>query len=205
MSEIVAIDEIDGAVDAAAEQIEAGLPVGLPTDTVYVLVGDPTDPGLTDRLFHLKHRPRSNDLSVLVGSVEQALEVTTALPEAATRLMDHFWPGALTLVLPQNPDEPLDLGDDELTIGVRMPAHSFCLALCEEVGPLAATPAGVQGETVFTTADQVAEAFGEWVPLVLDGGVCAGEAATVVDATGQEPRLLREGPVSWDDVLKALK
>lgn len=200
----MSVDDLDAAVDLAADRIEAGLPVGLPTDTVYVLAGDPTDPGVTDRLFHLKHRSRSLDLSVLVASVDQALELTTALPSAAKVLMERFWPGALTLVLPKNPDEPLELGDDELTIGVRMPDHPVPLALCDEVGPLAATPAGVQGERVFETAQEIAGEFGAWVPLVLDAGRCAGKAATVVDATGEEPRLLREGRLRWSEIEGAL-
>lgn len=204
-SEIVAVDDFDAAVDLAAEKVEAGLPVGLPTDTVYVLAADPTDPGATDRLFHLKHRSRAFDLSVLVGSMDEALELTTAVPGAAKVLMERFWPGALTLVLPKNPDEPLELGEDEVTIGIRMPDHEVPLALCDEVGPLAATPAGVQGKTVFTTADEIAAEFGAWVPLVLDGGPCVGEAATVVDATGEEPRLLREGTLAWSEIEAALR
>lgn len=203
-SEILPVDDLDAAVDSAAERIEAGLPVGVPTDTVYVLAADPTDPGVTDRLFHLKHRSRALDLSVLVGSIDEALELTTAVPGAAKVLMERFWPGGLTLVLPKNPDEALELGEDELTIGIRMPDHAVPLALCEEVGPLAATPAGVQGEKVFETAREIADEFGAWVPLVLDGGRCAGRAATVVDATGEEPRLLRDGVVPWPEILEAL-
>lgn len=207
MSQIMAASDggLDEAIEAAAEQIELGLPVGLPTDTVYVLAGDPGDPGLTDRLFQLKRRPRSQDLSVLVASMDQARELTTALPDSAVRLMERLWPGALTLVLPQNPDEPLDLGDDDITIGVRMPDHPIALALCAEVGPLAVTPAGHQGEKVFETAAEVAEAFGAWVPLVIDGGVCKGQAATVVDATGEEPSVLREGPVTLAQIEEALR
>lgn len=204
MSEILAIDDLAAAVDRAAEKIEAGVPVALPTDTVYVLAGDPTDPGVTDRLFHLKHRSRAYDLSVLVGSIDQAMELTTAVPAAAKLLMERFWPGAMTLVLPRNPDQALDLGDDDVTIGLRLAKHPVPSTLCLEVGPLAATPAGVQGEVVFETAPEVAAEFGAWVPLILDGGRCGGAAATVVDATGEEPRLLREGALAWADIEAAL-
>lgn len=204
MSEILSLDDFDDALDLACEQIEAGLPVGLPTDTVYVLACDPIDPGATDRLFALKQRPRTQDLSIVVASVDQALGLTTAVPPGAKVLMDAFWPGPLTLVLPADPERQLQLGEDELTVGIRMPDHEVPLELCDEVGPLAATPAGVQGEVVHETAAEVAEAFGQWVPYVLDGGRCAGRAATVVDATGEEPRLIREGPVDWDDIRAAL-
>lgn len=204
MSEILSLHDFDDALDVASEQVEAGLPVGLPTDTVYVLACDPTDPGATDRLFALKQRPRSQDLSLMVASIDQALELTTAVPPGAKVLMEAFWPGPLTLVLPADPAQQLQLGEDEVTVGIRMPDHDVPLELCEEVGPLAATPAGVQGEEVYETAAEVAAAFGQWVPYVLDGGRCAGTAATVVDATGEEPRLIRTGPISWDDVEAAL-
>lgn len=204
VTDLVAGDDFDEAIEAAAEQVDAGLPVGLPTDTVYVLACDPTDPGATDRLFALKKRPRSRDLSVIVGSIEQALALTTALPASGRRLMERFWPGPLTLVVPRHPEEALELGEDEVTIGIRMPDHPVPRALCEEVGPLAATPAGVQGEKVYELADDVADAFGEWVPLVLDAGRCAGAAATVVDATGEEPHLLREGRLPWTEIEAAV-
>jgi L-threonylcarbamoyladenylate synthase len=203
-SEVVPVGEggdFDDILDEAAEQVEAGVPVGIPTDTVYVLATDPTDPGATDRMFSLKQRPRNQDLSVLVASIEQALGITTALPKAAHLLMERFWPGPLTLVVPVDPEWPADLGDDELTVAVRMPDHPVPLALAAAVGPLAVTPAGVQGERVFETADEVAQRFGKWVPLVLDGGRCSGEAPTVVDATGDEARLIREGPIPWADVV----
>jgi len=196
----VSDDSFDDAIEAAVEKVHAGVPVGIPTDTVYVLATDPTDPGATDRLFSLKHRPRSQDLSLLVASVDQALEIATSIPEATRRLMDRFWPGPLTLVVPRNPAWAVDLGDDELTIAVRAPDHAVPLALAEDVGPLAVTPAGVQGERVFETAAEVAEQYGKWVPLVLDGGRCAGLPATVVDGTGDEPRLLREGRLAWDEI-----
>lgn len=204
MSEILSLDDFDEALDVASEQVEAGLPVGLPTDTVYVLACDPTDPGATDRLFALKQRPRTQDLSLMVASIDQALELTTAVPPGAKVLMEAFWPGPLTLVLPAHPEQPLQLGEDEVTVGIRMSDHDVPLELCDEVGPLAATPAGVQGEEVYETAAEVAAAFGQWVPYVLDGGRCDGTAATVVDATGEDLRLIREGPLSWDEIQATL-
>lgn len=201
---IVVADDFEDAVDLAAEEVQAGLVVGIPTDTVYVLAGDPVDPGATDRMFSLKGRLRTQDLSVLVGSIEQALEITTALPPAGRLLMEKFWPGPLTLVVPRHPEWEVELGDDEFTIGVRMSDHPVPLALCDRIGPLATSPAGVQGERVFETAQEVAEHFGKWVPYVLDGGRCAGAPPTVVDATGEELRLLRDGPIDWGTIQAAV-
>jgi L-threonylcarbamoyladenylate synthase len=195
----------DGALEAAREALASGLPVGLPTDTVYVLAVNPFVAGASDRLFALKRRPRHLDLPMLVASVDQAVGVTTALTDAARRLMERCWPGALTLVLPRDPDLAADLGDDDLTVGLRMPGHPIPLALCGQMGPLASAAAGIQGGPELETAAEVAETFGDAVPVVLDGGRCAGLAATVVDATGEEPHLIREGRLPWDEVLEAIK
>ena len=96
--------------------------------------------------------------------------------------MERFWPGPLTLVLPARPELGADLGDDELTIGLRCPAHAVPLALCRAVGPLATTSANLHGDDSLTTATEVAAAFGDNVPVVLDAGGCTGSPSTVVDA-----------------------
>jgi L-threonylcarbamoyladenylate synthase len=192
------------AMEVAMKALAAGLPVALPTDTVYVLAVDPFVPGASDRLFGLKRRPRDQDLSVLVASVWQALRLATAVPEAGRLLMDRCWPGPLTLVLPRDREVAADLGDDDLTVGLRMSDHPVPRALCREVGPLAVATAGAQGEAELETAEDVAEMFGDAVPVVLDGGRCAGLPATVVDATGEEPHLIREGRLSWAAALEAI-
>lgn len=187
------------------EALEAGLPVGLPTDTVYVLAVDPFVPGASDRLFAVKRRPRDLDLPVLVATLDQAFSLTTALPEPARRLMERCWPGPLTLVLPRDPELAADLGDDEVTVGVRMTGHPVPLALCRQVGPLGVATAGIQGERELETAEEVSETFGDAVPVVLDGGRCAGLPATVVDATGDDLHLIREGRLPWAEILEASK
>jgi L-threonylcarbamoyladenylate synthase len=183
----------------AVEALARGLPVAIPTDTVYGLAVDPSRPGATDRIFEVKRRPRDVSLPLLVSGVEQALSVSTAVPGLALALMAAYWPGPLTLVLPARPGMA-DLGDDELTVGVRSPDHPVPLALCEAVGPLATTSANRHGEPTLVTAGAVAEAFGDAVPVVLDGGECTGSPSTVVDCTGQAPKLLREGRVPWAEL-----
>lgn len=190
---------------AAVDALRAGQAVGLPTDTVYVLAVNPFVPGASDRLFALKRRPRDLDLPVLVASLDQALGLVTSLPEPARRLMERCWPGPLTLVLPRDPDLAADLGDDDLTIGVRMSDHPVLRALCERVGPLGVAAAGIHGERELETAEEVSDTFGGAVPVVVDGGRCAGLPATVVDATGEDPHLIREGRLPWSDALEAIK
>jgi tRNA threonylcarbamoyl adenosine modification protein (Sua5/YciO/YrdC/YwlC family) len=189
--------------EAAQKALAAGLIVAIPTDTVYVLAVDPFVPGASDRLFELVERPREQDLAVLVASVSQALKLATAVPAVSQRLMEHLWPGPLTLVLPRDPEAAADLGDDDLTFGVRLPDHPVPAALCRDVGPLAVATASAPGDPDFESAEEVAEEFGDDVPVVLDGGVCAGLPATVVDGTGDDPLLIREGRLSWPVVLAA--
>ncbi|MEW6476476.1 MAG: L-threonylcarbamoyladenylate synthase [Actinomycetota bacterium] len=191
--------------EAAQKALAAGLCVAIPTDTVYVLAVDPFVPGASDRLFELAERPREQDLPVLVGSVWQALKLATAVPAASRRVMERCWPGPLTLVLPRDPEVAADLGDDDLTIGVRMSDHPVPLALCRDVGPLAVATAGGSGEPDFETADEVAEEFGDDVPVVLDGGRCDGLPATVVDGTGEDLHLIREGRLPWATILAAIE
>ena len=185
------------SIREAAEALGKGLVVGIPTDTVYGLAVDATVPGATDRVFAAKRRPREVDLPVLVASIEQAMDLVTAPPPVAFRLMEQYWPGPLTLVLPRRPGLNADLGDDEATIGLRCPAHPVPLALCASAGPLATTSANVHGQPTIETAAAVAAAFGDAVAVVLDGGPATGSPSTVVDCTGVEPRLLREGRLSW--------
>ena len=190
-------------VQAAATALARGAIVAVPTDTVYGLAADPFRTGAADRVFALKRRPRDLDLPVLVADEEQALSLATGVPPAARRLIDRFWPGPLTVVLPRRPEVAADLGADEATVGLRCPAHPVPLALCRATGPLATTSANLHGQPPLTTAAEVAATFGDSVPVVLDGGVCAGAPSTVVDCTGEEPKLLRAGRIPWDEVRAA--
>lgn len=189
------------AVLQAVRALAQGLPIGIPTDTVYGLAVDPFRPGATDRIFAAKRRPRDVTLPLLVTGIEQALTVAIALPPLALELMARFWPGPLTLVVPAKPGTGADLGDEDLTVGLRSPAHPVPLALCAASGPLATTSANLHGEEPLTTAEAVAASFGDALPVVLDAGVCAGSPSTVVDCTGQELKLLRAGRIPWSELL----
>lgn len=188
------------AIKLAVEALSGGDIVGTPTDTVYGLAADPFHTGASDRLFRLKGRPRELALPVLVADEQQALQLSTAVPRVARRLMERFWPGPLTLVLPRRPDLDADLGEEDATIGIRCPAHPVPLALCRQLGPIATTSANRHGEAAFTTAEEVARSFGAEVALVLDAGRCDGVPSTVVDCTGESPKLLRKGPISGQDI-----
>lgn len=190
------------SIEAAADALRRGLVVVIPTDTVYGVAVDPTVDGATTRLFDAKRRPFDVRLPVLVDSVEQATEVAD-VDSRARALMARFWPGGLTIVLPMRTGVDLVLGDGAgiPTIGVRCPNHDVPQQLCAAVGPLATTSANLHGQATPPTAAEVEGLFGDSVAVVVDGGPCQGEPSTVVDLTGTTPRLVREGTVSWSDVL----
>ncbi|MDP9404494.1 MAG: L-threonylcarbamoyladenylate synthase [Actinomycetota bacterium] len=192
-------------VAAATRALAAGNIVAMPTDTVYGLAVDPFRNGAADRLFALKRRPRQVDLPVLVADEEQALSLAVAVPEPARRLMARYWPGALTLVLTRGPEVTADLGTDDATIGLRCPGHPLPRALCAAAGPLATTSANLHGKPTLCTAAEVAAIFGDAVALVLDGGPCTGAPSTVVDCTGEVPKLLRQGRIPWAEVVQSAR
>lgn len=195
-----------GGLAAAEDALRAGDVVVVPTDTVYGVAVEPTRPGAVDRLFALKRRPRDVPLAVLVAGRDQlAGLVDGAGDPRVAALAEAFWPGGLTLVLRRRAGLALDLGAAGETVGVRCPDHPVPRALAERVGPLAATSANLHGMETPSTATGVAAQL-ELGPgiVVLDGGPCGGVASTVVELTGDEPRLLREGTVPWDEITAAI-
>jgi L-threonylcarbamoyladenylate synthase len=188
------------AIAAAVSALRSGDIIGVPTDTVYGLAADPWHSGASDRLFLVKGRPRNVELPVFVAGSEQARDLSSNLPAIAERLMEAFWPGPLTIVVPRRPDLDADLGEDDATIGLRCPRHPVPLALCAEFGPFATTSANRHGQPGLTDAASLAEDL-PGVELVLDAGPCAGEASTVVDATGEVLKLLRAGRLEWARIL----
>lgn len=188
-------------IKAAADALKSGLVVGIPTDTVYGLAVDPWRPGATDKLFAVKRRPRNVELPVFVSGVAQALELAPSLAVPARLLMEAFWPGPLTIVVPRAPELTADLGDNTATIGLRCPAHPVPLALCASSGPYATTSANLHGEPPIHEASVLARSL-KGVGLVLDGGPCDGEPSSVVEVGVGSPRLIRSGVIDWLDILR---
>jgi len=190
-------------VQRAVAVLRSGEAVVLPTDTVYGLAVVPTVPDAVDRLFALKGRPADLPIAVLVNGLGQAAALAE-MPRTARMLADRFWPGPLTLVLPRRTGVDLPLGEPAHTIGVRWPDHPLITALASEVGPLATTSANRSGSPTPADAAEAAAALDGAVGLVLDAGPCAGVASTVVDLTGAEPVILREGTITASEVVAAL-
>ena len=185
------------AIAAAAEQLRRGLPVALPTDTVYGVGVLPFDAAAIDRIYAIKGRPAEKGIPVLLGDVADVAYVAGILPPAAAALMAHFWPGPLTLVVPRSPDLPANLSPDD-TVAVRVPDHAVARALIRAAGgAVAATSANVSGQPPALTADEVLAALSGRVAAVLDDGPSpGGVASTVVDCTVDPPLIRRAGPLT---------
>jgi L-threonylcarbamoyladenylate synthase len=191
------------AIAEAAELIRRGELVAFPTETVYGLGADATSDAAVAAVFAVKDRPRFNPLIVHVPGLDAA-EALAAFDEQARAVAQKFWPGPLTLVLPRRADSGLSLlvsaGLD--TIAIRVPAHSLAQALLTAAGrPIAAPSANPSGAISPTAAAHVAEALGDRIAMVLDGGPCrVGVESTVIDLTGGSPVLLRPGGLAAETI-----
>jgi L-threonylcarbamoyladenylate synthase len=194
------------ALQQAVDLLRAGSIVAFPTDTVYGIAADPWNEAALAAIYTAKGRPEGKPLALLVAEVDQVGRLTTEISKEARHLMERFWPGALTLVLPASPDLSPSLLAGRSTLGVRMPDHPVALALLRAFGgPLATTSANLSGEPDLLTAQAVEATLGSRIPLLLDGGNSPGGApSTVLDLTVRPPRILRPGPLTRDLLSQAL-
>lgn len=185
------------AIASATSALKSGRLVVMPTDTVYGLAADAFDSAAVAGLLAAKGRGRDTPVGVLVGSWHTIEGLVYYVPDAARELIRAFWPGALSLVVQQAPSLQWDLGDARGTVMLRMPLQPVALELLRETGPLAVSSANVSGQPPATTAQLAQAQLGALVDVYLDGGQAQEQAAsTIVDLTGPDPRILREGPVS---------
>jgi len=185
------------AIGAATSALKSGRLVVMPTDTVYGLAADAFDSQGVAGLLAAKGRGRDMPVGVLVGSWHTIEGLVYYVSDSARELIRAFWPGALSLVVQQAPSLRWDLGDARGTVMLRMPLQPVALELLRQTGPLAVSSANISGQPAATTAQDARDQLGGLVDVYLDGGQSEQQAAsTIVDLTGTEPRLLREGPVS---------
>lgn len=173
-------------VDAAAQELLKGGIVAFPTETVYGLAASASDAEAQYRIYEIKGRPRSMPLILMVAEPDE-LDGWVEVDDRARRFMIRFWPGPLTLVL-KRPGEPP-------TLGVRVPDHPLALRLLRIAGPLMTTSANLSGESPALTAEEAARLPG--LSGAVDGGrVTGGVPSTVLDLSGAEPTVLREGALT---------
>lgn len=194
------------AIDEAAALIRRGLPVAIPTETVYGLAADSTDPQAVARIYEAKGRPSFNPLIVHVAD-RAAAEALAEFGPVAQRLALAFWPGPLTMVLPRRADCPVaSLATAGLaTIAIRCPAHEAMQALLAATGkPLAAPSANASGRISPTRAEHVLASLDGRIPLIIDAGPARrGLESTIVAPEMDRVRLLRPGPIAAEDIAEA--
>lgn len=188
------LTERQRGIEAAIEAIRAGDLVVLPTDTVYGLGADAFTSHAVTALLNAKGRDRQMPPPVLVGSRHTLDGLVYSLPQAARDLVEAFWPGALTIVVEHAPSLTWDLGDAGGTVGVRMPLHPVALEVLRETGPMAVSSANKHGQPPANTAAQARDQLGYSVRVYLEAGPAPDPVpSTIVDVTGEVPRVLRDG------------
>ena len=187
------------ALALAGTLIRAGELVAFPTETVYGLGADALNADAVKRIFEAKGRPGDNPLIVHISAVEQLSPLIAGAPSpTARRLMDACWPGPMTLIFPKSERIPAAVTAGLDTVAVRFPVHPAAQALIDAARrPVAAPSANRSGRPSPTAATHVMEDMAGRIPLILDGGPCdVGLESTVIDVTGETPRILRPGGVT---------
>ncbi len=189
-------------VDRAARLLAEGRIVAIPTETVYGLAANAFDATAVLRVFEAKQRPSFDPLIVHIARREDLDRIVAELPPGAEALMDAFWPGPLTLVLPKQATVPDIVTSGLDTVGVRMPAHPMTMDLLRTIDfPLAAPSANPFGYVSPTTAQHVAAQLGGRIPYILDGGPCTvGVESTIVGWDGDRWSLYRPGGISVEAI-----
>ena len=191
---------------AAAMLLKGGL-VALPTETVYGLAASAEDGPALLMLYEVKKRDPDKASAVLVTGMEMVEKYCQNIPQGAYRLAEKYWPGPLTMILEdKGVVYPATTGEGD-TLGVRCPNHPVTLAVIEKAGvALAAPSANPAGQPSPKTAQEVLDYFDGHMEGIIDGGPCAlGVESTIVDLTGEEPAILREGAIPAQEILAVLR
>lgn len=193
----LAIDD-PSAIGRAVELLRGGELVAFPTDTVYGIGAHAFIEEAVARLFHVKKRPVDLPIPLLLPDTTTMDAVCVGIPPVAWRLAERFWPGGLSLILARSYVVSDTVTAGGSTVAVRVPDYRPLRDLCRQLGaPLAATSANLHTQPPPVTAEEVEQAFGRYIPLILDGGACpGGVASTVLDLTVRPHAVLRPGPVS---------
>ena len=201
---------LDASVQAAAAALQRGELLGLPTETVYGLAADSDNDAAVAQIFTAKGRPANHPLIVHVADAQAITRYAKEVPLFAQQLIDAFWPGPLTLILPRLPEAAKASTGGQDSVGLRCPSHPVAHAVlkaCQQLNPpvwgVSAPSANKFGRVSPTTAEHVSTEFGDDL-LVLDGGACeVGIESTIVDCTRGVPVLLRPGAITRNDIERA--
>jgi L-threonylcarbamoyladenylate synthase len=196
-----------GQIEKGISILKEGGIVAFPTDTVYGLGAKASNQLAVERIYEVKERPRDIALPLLLADVSQISEVAELVPPIAWLLANHFLPGALTIVLHKSKSIPGIITAGGVTVAIRVPAHPIPVALAQGLGGhIVGTSANVSGKPSSLTAEEVCSQFGDKMDLVIDGGRCpGGRESTIIDVTGEEAVILREGAISREELEKVCR
>jgi len=192
------------SIARALNILQAGGLVAFPTDTVYGVGALAFDANAVESIYVAKDRPIEKAIPVLIGDPADLEKVGADIPDSARKLASRFWPGPLTILVPKRADLP-EAVSATATVGARVPDHEVARALLRAAGPMAVTSANISGKLSPVTAQEVYEQLKDRIDLIIDGGKTPGGVpSTLVDCTSEELKVLREGPLSLDELLSAL-
>ena len=191
-------EALQDQIHAAVKALRNGGVVAIPTDTLYGLAASAFDQMAVERVFRLKGRSTGAALPLLLAEPDDIYLCAADIPELTWRLVERFWPGALTLVLRKRDAIPDVVSGGMDTVAVRVPDHSIPRAIVRALGmPVTGTSANRTGSSGLASAREVRDEFGAEVDLVIDGGnTPGGLPSTVLDLTGDHPRILRHGSLT---------
>ena len=189
----------------AAEMINRGEIVAFPTETVYGLGANGLNIDACRKIFAAKGRPTDKPLSLHVASLEM-VDLVAKIDSTAEKLFKTFCPGALTIILPKNKIVPDFVTCGKSSVGIRFPANDVALGLIRLANvPIAAPSANLSGKTPPKSAQDVFDNLNGKIPLILDGGTCKfGISSTIIDLTGEKPKILRHGAISAEKLLEVV-
>jgi len=193
-------------IDVSIRILERGGVIAFPTGSLYGLGADALNAVAVDRVFAIKMRAPDKPLLILIPDRKVVFDLAAEVPPAAKRLMDRFWPGQVTIVFKALPGLPANLTAGTGRIGIRLPGHPVARALVATFGrPITGTSANLSGQGGCHHVDELDAMLIEQLDLVLDAGpLKEGIGSTVVDITGAEPIVIREGVVSKQAILEAV-
>ncbi|VAW37736.1 Threonylcarbamoyl-AMP synthase [hydrothermal vent metagenome] len=186
----------------AAAEVRAGHLIVIPTDTLYGLTGDAFNPAAIRAIFAAKQRPLNKPLPILLADISDLLRVIRFVPAIAQQFIQQYWPGPLTLILPKHPALPTNISDNE-NIAIRIPNNHVTRSIIRAAGgALAVTSANLSGHPPAETAAAALTNLAGFVTAVVDDGPSPhAVASTILDCTGQELNILREGSISSQSLL----
>lgn len=184
--------------------LRSGGLVAFPTDTVYGVGALAFDGKSIESIYWAKDRPVEKAIPILISDITELEKVGIRIPETAWKLASRFWPGPLTILVPKRPELPESVSATT-TVGVRVPDHEVARALLKAAGPMAVTSANISGAESPVSAEEVQGQLGGRISLIIDGGrTPGGVPSTLVDCTEPELKILREGPISLEDLLAVI-